>query len=160
MLHQRNADEIEGQIKAQEKMGNDRRRHPRHTINKESLFITSLNSGKSATVRNINMTGLAIEHFASGGDPPDWRSIDIFMGGRDPLYLHGIRCRLIYNIGELSENISFSGTAVRVCGLQFEPLTKDQEDKLKRLLINSRATKSILNGIPGKGQEAKQAESK
>ena len=153
-MGRRNAAAIEQLMTTRKEMGNERRRYPRHANTSESLFITSLNSGKTATVRNINMTGLAMEHFAGEGDRTDWRSIDIFMGGREPLYLPRIRCRLIYDIGELSENITFSGASVRVCGLQFEALSKDQEDKLLRLL-GTRATKQVTNSIPA--QDGKQS---
>jgi len=140
-------------------MRKDKRRYPRHAITDESLFIASLNSGKYALVRNISMTGLAFEHFAGAREPADWRSIDIFMSGRNPLYLPKVKCRVIYDIAELSENSTFSGSAIRVCGLQFGSLRDEQEKKLVKLL-NSKATKPILNSEPEQVRETKIAKSK
>ena len=135
-------------------MRNDKRRYPRHAITNESLFVASLNSGKYAMVRNISRTGLAFEHFAGAGNPADWRLIDIFMSGRDPLYLPKVKCRVIYDIAELSENSTFSGSAIRICGLQFGSLRNEQEKKLKKLL-NSKATRPIPNCAPEQGRETK-----
>ena len=135
-------------------MNKDKRRYTRHAISSESLFIASLNSGKYASVRNISMTGLAFEHFAGVEEPADWRSIDIFMSGRDPLYLPKVMCRVIYDIAELSENSTFSGSAIRVCGLQFRSLRSEQEKKLVKLL-NSKATKPIQNSAPEQVGETK-----
>jgi hypothetical protein len=145
-------------MSTQGKMRNDKRRYHRHAITNESLFIASLNSGKYAAVRNISMTGLAFEHFAGAGGPTDWTSIDIFMSGRDPLFLPKIKCRVIYDIAELSENRTFSGSAIRVCGLQFASLRNEQEKKLVKLL-NSRATKPLPNSTPEHGRETKQTKS-
>ena len=128
-------------------MRKDKRQHHRHTITNESLFIASLNSGKFASVRNISINGLAFEHFLGPEAPTDWTSIDVFMGGRDRLYLPKIKCRVVYDIAELSENSTFSGTAIRVCGLQFGSLKKEQKQKLVKLL-NSHATKPIPNSPP------------
>ena len=100
------------------------------------------------------MTGLALEHFAGAGDPTDWTSIDIFMSGRDPLYLPKVKCRVIYDIAELSENSTFSGSAIRICGLKFGSLRDEQEKKLVKLL-NSRAARPIPNSAPAQGQQTK-----
>ena len=97
---------------------------------------------------------MALEHFAGAEDPADWRSIDIFMSGRDPLYLPKVKCRVIYDIAALSENGTFSGSAIRVCGLQFGSLRNEQKEKLATLL-NSRATKPIPNSAPEQGRETK-----
>ena len=139
-------------------MRNDKRKYPRHAITDESLFIGSLNSGKYAIVRNISITGLAFEHFAGAGDQIDWTSIEIFMNGRERLYLPKIKCRVIYNISELSENSTFSGSAIRVCGLQFAFLSDEQEKQLVKLL-NSRATGPIPNSTFEKEQGAKRTKS-
>ena len=138
-------------MSTQGKMRNDKRRNPRHATTKETLFIASLNSGKYAPVRNISKTGLAFEHFAGARNPADWTSIDIFMSGRDPLYLPKIKCRLIYDIAELSENITFSGSAIRVCGLQFGSLNNEQERELVKL-FNSNKTKPIPHSAPEQGR--------
>ena len=140
-------------------MRKDKRRYPRHTITNESLFIASLNSGKYASVRNISLTGLALEHFAGAGDSTDWTSIDIFMSGRDLLYLPKVKCRVIYDIAELSENSTFRGSAIRVCGLKFHSLRDEQGKKLVKLL-NSRATKPIPNSKPDQEREIKLTKSK
>lgn len=143
----------------QGKMSKDKRRYTRHAITSESLFIASLNSGKYASVRNISLAGLALEHFAGAGDPTDWTSIDIFMSGPDPLYLPKIMCRVIYDIAELSENSTFSGSAIRICGLKFGSLRDEQGKKLAKLL-NSRATKAVPNSTPDQERETKLTKSK
>ena len=122
----------------------DKRRYPRYTFTDESLFIASLNSGRYALVRNISLAGLAFEHFAGAGEPADWRVIDIFMSGRDPFYLPKVKCRIIYDIAELSEDSTFSGSKTRVCGLQFGSLRDEEEKKLVELL-NSGGTQPIPN---------------
>ena len=135
-------------------MNKDKRRYARHAISSESLFIASLNSGKYASVRNISMTGLAFEHFAGAGDVRGCTSIDIFMSGQDRLYLTNMKCRVIYDIAELSENITFSGSASRVCGLQFVSLSAEQKTDLVKLL-SSKATRPIKNGAFEQGRETK-----
>ena len=145
---------FEPQISTQGEMRKNRRRYPRHAITKESLFIASLNSVKNASVRNISKSGLAFEHFGGAGDPGDWSLIDIFMGGRNPFYLPKIKCRLIYDIAELSENSTFSGSEVRVCGLQFGSLRNEHNKKLVKL-INSKATMPIPSSTPEYGRKTK-----
>ena len=101
------------------------------------------------------MAGLSFEHFAGAGDPTKWTPIDIFMSGQNSLYIPNMQCRVIYDIAELSENSTFSGSATRVCGLQFASLSDVQEKQLVKLL-NSGATRPIPNSAPEQEWETKQ----
>ena len=100
------------------------------------------------------MTGLAFEYFAGAGDVTGCTSIDIFMSGQDRLYLTNMKCRVIYDIAELSENSTFSGSASRVCGLQFVSLSAEQKTDLVKLL-SSKATRPIKSGAFEQGRETK-----
>ena len=140
-------------------MRTDKRQYPRHVTTHESLFISSHNPARYALVRNISVAGLAFEHFAGSGDVTGWTSIDIFMGGKFRLYVRDIKCRVIYDIAELSENTTFSGSSSRVCGLQFVCLHAGQKTDLVKL-FNSKATRPIKNDSFEQVQETKLLKSK
>ena len=79
-----------------------------------------------------------------------------FMIEMERLYLAKIKCRIIYNISKLSDNMSFSGLAIRVCTLQFSSPSAQQKRGLPKL-VNSRATWPIEIKTFEQWQDRKQA---
>lgn len=112
----------------------DQRQHPRYRIREMEFHV--FNHGTEITGRliNIGKGGLAFQ-FASGPQKKTrCRPIDILGPEPDRLYVSGITCRPIYDIGILSEGGSFTGTANRLCGLQFINLSEEQSQKLTDLI--------------------------
>jgi hypothetical protein len=61
-------------------------------------------------------------------------SVDIIAIDFDQFYLTKIACKTVYDISTLMHGKSFTGGAMRLRGLEFVELTKEQEDKLDILL--------------------------
>ncbi len=94
-------------------------------------------SNKSDTpwrLRDISQSGLAFEHHPNLGDMSKLTKIDIFANCPSRFHLTGVPCKTVYDIIELSENRTFTGTEMRRCGLEYESLSKKKEDHLERLL--------------------------
>ena len=112
----------------------DQRQHPRYRIREMEFHV--FNHGNEITGRlvNIGEGGLAFQFAPGPQKKTKCRAIDILAPGRDRFYISGITCRPIYDIGILSEGESFTGTANRLCGLQFIDLSENQTQKLTDLI--------------------------
>ena len=60
--------------------------------------------------------------------------IDVEINSDERIRLSGIHCRIIYDIGALSENQSFRGTETMRRGVQYGKPTEEQKEKLEVLL--------------------------
>lgn len=83
---------------------------------------------------NIGEGGLAFQFAPGPGKTAECRAIDIMGPETDRLYISGITCRRIYDIGVLAEDQTFTGAENRLCGLQFLDLTDEQTQKLTNLI--------------------------
>ena len=64
----------------------------------------------------------------------DLKEIDLLMEDQTRNYLSAIHCKVIYDINDLEENGTFTGSRTRICGLKFEKLTSEQEQKLRDII--------------------------
>ena len=124
----------------------ERRQFTRHVVSDDELFVFCCDSSKMARINNISKDGLRFEYFPSAAGGAKWRTVDIFRGKRNQFYLSGLPCKIIYDLSHLGENSNFSGSRCRICGLNYQNLTEDQQEKLEDLLDNeiSQATTGSL----------------
>ena len=115
-------------------MNNEKRRYQRYLVEREILYIASRSSAKIAVVKNISMEGLAFEYFPVANDDTDWTTLDVFANTRNPFFLSGIKCKIIYDLPTLVEKRTFSGSRSRLCGLQYIKPTSEQKQKLEYLI--------------------------
>lgn len=66
--------------------------------------------------------------------PDGWKLIDIAFGNAHGAVLSSVCCRLIYDISDLSQQRSFTGQDIRICGLTFSELTAEQAAVLCQFL--------------------------
>ena len=112
----------------------DRRRDRRYTIDSDKIQVSVLLSQKTHCVKDIGAGGLAIEYNPATDEPFESETIDIVAIDCDRSYLPKIGCKTVYDIPTLVEGRSFSGGVMRIRGLKFIELTKEQEEKLDILL--------------------------
>ena len=114
----------------------ERRQFTRHEVSGDELFVFCCDSSKMERINNISEDGLGFEYIPSEAGGAKWRTVDIFWVRRNQFYLSGLPCKIIYDISRLAENSSFSGSRCRICGLTYQRLTEDQQQKLEDLLDN------------------------
>ena len=79
-----------------------------------------------------------MEYMHGWVSPDGWTLIDIASGKSHCALLSSVRCRLIYDISDLSQQRTFTGQDTRICGLAFGELTVEQEDALCHQLEQER----------------------
>ena len=115
-------------------MTQDRRRDMRYTIYSDKIQVSALISQKIHCVKDISAGGLAIEYNPVTDEPLESETIDIIATDCDRSCLPKIVCKTVYDIPTVMLGRSFSGGVMRIRGLKFIALTKDQENKLEILL--------------------------
>ena len=83
---------------------------------------------------NIGQKGLSFRFSPKPGYTTECDEIDIRGIGPKKFHLCGIACKRTYDISELAEGDTFTGSEIRLCGVQFTRLTKEQEENLTLLL--------------------------
>jgi hypothetical protein len=91
-------------------------------------------SQKTYFTKDIGAGGLAIEYSPVTDEPLESESIDIIAIDCDRFCLPKIVCKTVYDIPTVMQGRSFSGGVMRIRGLNFVELTKDQENELEILL--------------------------
>ncbi len=112
----------------------ERRHFPRYSVQPNKFVVFCHDSLMTANIKDISQGGLRFEYFPSNGDKAEWKMVDILHQEKTRFYLPDLACNIIYDVLNLEENRSFSGSQSRVCGLKFERLTTRQENKLEDLL--------------------------
>ena len=115
-------------------MTQDRRRDRRYTIDSEKIKVSVLLSQKTYCIKDISAGGLAIEYNPVTVEPLESESIDIIAIDCDRFCLPKIVYKTVYDIPTVMQGRSFSGGVMRIRGLNFVELTKEQEEKLDILL--------------------------
>ena len=115
-------------------MTQDRRRDRRYTIDSDKIQVAVLLSQKTHCIKDISAGGLAIEYNPVTDEPLESETIDIIATDCDRSCLPKIVCKTVYDIPTVMLGRSFSGGTMRIRGLKFIGLTKEQEDKLETLL--------------------------
>ena len=115
-------------------MTQDRRRDRRYTVDPDKAQVSVLLSQKTHCIKDISAGGLAIEYNPVADEPLESEVIDIIVIDRDRSCLPKIVCKTVYDIPTVMQGRSFSGGVMRIRGLKFIELTKDQENELEILL--------------------------
>ena len=115
-------------------MTQDRRRGRRYTIDSDKIQFSVLLGQKSHGIKDISAGGLSIEYSPVADEPLEPETVDIIAIDCDRSCLPKIVCKTVYDIPTVMQGRSFSGGAMRIRGLKFIELTKEQEDKLDILL--------------------------
>ena len=108
----------------------ERRQHPRYHVREGKFEVFSRDSKIIGKLHDISQGGLVFQYTPAGGKRAESETIDIMAKSPDLLYLPSVACRTMYDISGLAEDQSFSGAAIRLCGVKFVRLNKDQEQKL------------------------------
>ena len=115
-------------------MKQERRLDNRYAIYSDEIQISVLPSRKTLFIKDISKGGLGIEYSPVGDEPVESELVDIIAVRYNRLNLLKIPCKTVYDIPILMHSKSFKGGEMRVRGLKFFELTKEQEDKLDILL--------------------------
>jgi hypothetical protein len=95
---------------------------------------------------NISQKGLAVRYTPQPDHTTEFEIIDILGIHPQRLLLLEIGCEKTYDISVLTENLTFTGSETRLCGVQFVRLTREQKEKLSVLL--KQCDDGFYNDIP------------
>jgi hypothetical protein len=112
----------------------DRRASNRYEITTDEIRAVIHPGQKFYPIKNISPGGLAIEYSPVKDEPFESESVDIISTDYSQLYLPKIACKTVYDFSTLMEGRSFKGGAMRIRGLKFVELSKEQEQKINSLL--------------------------
>ena len=115
-------------------MNLERRKFDRHPVSNQLFFVFNHESTEMAEIKNIGKGGLKFEYVPVDQQKTPWKLIDIFSKTSKHAYILGIPCKLVYDIITLEEEYTFDGSPVRIAGLEFGQLAKEQNKKLDALL--------------------------
>jgi hypothetical protein len=90
-------------------------------------------SQKTHCIKDIGAGGLAIEYNPVTDEPLESETMDIMAIDCDRLCLPKIVYKTVYDIPTVMQGRFFSGGVMRIRGLKFIELTKDQENELEIL---------------------------
>lgn len=106
----------------------------RATVPPHEYFVCCNDTNRISMVMDISLGGLKIECFPSAESKPQATMIDIYSLPQERLYLAGVPCRIVYDVADLEQNDTFSGSNKRIAGMQYQKLTDAQKDKLEHFL--------------------------
>ena len=109
----------------------ERRQHQRYRVREGEYEVFSRDSNITGKLENISRGGLAFHYSPVEGCRAESETIDIMARNSDPFFLPSVVCRTRYDINVLAEDRTFTGAAVRLTGVQFFRLNKEQDEKLK-----------------------------
>lgn len=111
-----------------------RRKFKRASLPPEEFFVYFYETNSHAVVMDISMGGFKIECYPYAGSKSDSITVDIYAFPEGRFHMIRVPCRVVYDIANLVEGGTFSGSHSRICGLKYEKLTTEQKDKLEYLL--------------------------
>ena len=112
----------------------EKRHFRRHSVRDDDFEIFGYKSSIIGKLINISKGGLACQYTPIGSEKAEFKKIDIMAKRPSRFFLAGIACRVVYDIGTLAEDQTFTGGESRLCGLKFIRLTRDQDRKLDLLI--------------------------
>ena len=108
----------------------ERRQQRRRSVPDDRIEIFSRDSKIIGKLNNISQGGLAFQYSPVEGQKAESETIDIMAKGPDPFYLPAVACRTMYDISALAEDRTFTGASLRLSGVKFVRLNKEQTRKL------------------------------
>ena len=115
-------------------MNIERRKFVRYRIAPHTIFLYSNNSPVKGWVRDISKGGMAFEYTPMEECEPKPEISLILMGDAIPFYLPDMPCKTVYDIKVDKNDRPFKGTGNRRCGVQYENLDSEMQEKLEFLL--------------------------
>ena len=113
----------------------ERREFARVSVPPDEFFAYCHETKRMMVVMDISMGGLKIEYYPSAeSSRPDAMTIDIYALPQGRFHMAGIPCRVAYDIANLAQDRTFSGSQSRISGLQYEKFRDQQRDKMADLL--------------------------
>ena len=113
----------------------DQRKNPRYAISSgKALFVFNHFSTRVGCIKDISQGGLSFEYIHKSGRECIPEVIDIFSNSDELFFMPTVPCRKIYDTATVGETEPFSGLETRRCGLQYGPLTREQEKQIAELL--------------------------
>jgi hypothetical protein len=112
----------------------ERRQHPRYGVRDEGIEIFSRHTRIHGKLENISKTGLAFSYIPVWSEAAESDTIDVMATGPARFYLSGLDCQVVYEIGTLAEDRSYTGAEARLCGMEFVGI--EMEHKLEFFLKN------------------------
>jgi len=124
-------------------MNIERRKFVRRQIHPHAIFLYSNYSPFKGWATDISKGGMAFEYTPIEGCEPKPEIRLILAGDAFPFYLPDIPCKTIYDIEIDNSGRLFKVTGKRRCGVQYEKLDPEMQEKLTFLLDS----KDILQGM-------------
>ena len=124
-------------------MNLERREFVRYRIKPNTIFLYSNYSPVQGWVKDICRDGMAFEYISNGECEPKPEIRLILTGDEFPFYLPDLFCKTIYAVEVNKNDGSSKGTGIQRCGVKYEKLDPDMQEKLT-FLLNS---KQILQEI-------------
>jgi len=112
----------------------ERRKYRRYCIDRDKVQASFSDSPKTHVVKDVSRGGVKIEYNPLTDGLMESEVIDIIAMHDCRVYLPKISCETVYDILILMQDRSFKGGTMRVRGLKFVHLTKEQEDGLDSLI--------------------------
>jgi len=98
------------------------------------IFAYWVETLKTTAVLDLSLGGFKSEYHPVALNSLDSVVIDFFAIPFGRFHLTGISCRVVYDLANLEADGSFSGSLSRICGLEYEKLSPEQNDKLDYLI--------------------------
>ena len=112
----------------------ERRQFERYVVEENGFEVFSRKLGTMGKLKDISKGGLAYQYVPVDGDVTTSELIDILGKNLERFYLQGLVCERIYDITELAADRTFTGTPIRLRGLEFTGLSEKQRQKVAGLI--------------------------
>ena len=111
----------------------ERRKFTRFRAQDDAFAALRGDFSKVGKIHDISLNGLAFRYIAEKMSNEKFTHVDIFLSNNG-FHLTGIPCSIIYDLKEST----YKSNAVSPyrCGLKFEPLKEEKQDKLEFFLNN------------------------
>ena len=113
---------------------NERRKFKRFNPGGEADIFIDFGGMDFLKLKDISRGGISMIYISNSKSPPDSMTIDIFHAAKPLLAIRNIECRTVYDIPELTSNLSYNGLNTRKRGLEFSRLNVEQATSLDAVL--------------------------
>jgi len=110
------------------------RRFKRYIVEENKYEVFSRELGITGKLKDISEGGLAYQYIPDDGGGSLSEVVDILGKNLERLYLPGLICKRVYDIAELAADLTFTGTKIRIRGLEFTGLSEKQKRKIEVML--------------------------
>jgi len=119
----------------------EKRKFTRFRAQDDAFAALQGNYNKVGKIYDISLNGLAFRYLAEKRSSETFTHVDIFLT-TNGFHLSGLPCSVIYDEKESISNSSV--VSPYRCGLKFEPLKEEQQNKLE-FFLNNHTTEVLLS---------------